>query len=269
MTGAFVSRLAITAIKGFALEHPDEIELATHGAVGDRDLLVVDAALRLLSTSRTGAFLGLRARLDRDAGRLVLRDGDGGVWDGEVVLGGPVSIDLYGLRDVAGRLVEGPWAAVLTERAGLPVRLVLADEPGAASDVHPVSLLGDATLAHLADRSALDEVDHRRFRMLIALGGTVPYAEDGWAGRRARIGGALVEVGGPVPRCAAVTRHPVAGDRDVPLVRMIRDLRGVQESELGPGVNLGVYGRVLEPGRVRVGDAIALEDGAVVPTPPC
>lgn len=68
LTGAFVSRLSTTAIKGFALEHPDEIELAEHGAVGDRDLLVVDERLGLVSATRAGAFLALRATLDRGAG---------------------------------------------------------------------------------------------------------------------------------------------------------------------------------------------------------
>jgi uncharacterized protein YcbX len=258
-TGAFVSRLSTTPIKGFALDHPEEVLLEAHGAVGDRDLLAVDDEGRSTSVTRTGAWVGLHATYDRGAGRLTIRDAEGREWADDVVLGEPVTIDMFGLREVGGHVVEGPWNAMLSERAGLTVRLVRTDVPGAASDVHPVSLLADASVDHLAERAGLEEVDPRRFRMLLGIGGVGPHAEDAWAGRRVRVGEAILEIGGPVPRCAAVTRHPDRGDRDVPIVRMIRDYRGMQETELGPGVNLGVYARVVRPGRVRVGDALELE----------
>ncbi|MEV4420609.1 MOSC domain-containing protein [Patulibacter sp. NPDC049589] len=256
----FVSRLSVTAIKGFALEHPDKVELAVHGAVGDRDFVVVDAEDRLVSITKTGAWVGLRATYDREADRLGVRDADGGVWEGQVAFGAPVDVDMFGLRRSPGRVVEGPWSALLSDRAGRAVRLVRTDGPGDGSDVHPVTFLGDATVDHLAREAGLATVDARRFRMLFAIGGSPAHAEDGWEGRRVRVGDAVVEVGGPVPRCAGVTRHPDGGDRDVPVVRMIKAYRGLQDTELGPGVALGVYGRVIRPGRVRVGDAVELAD---------
>ncbi|WP_026911996.1 MOSC domain-containing protein [Patulibacter minatonensis] len=255
-----VTRLSVTPIKGFALQHPDEVRLERSGAVGDRDFVVVDDRGRLVSITKTGAWVDLTARYDRGSGRLDVRDRDGGRWDATVVPGDPVGVDMFGLRTTPGHVVEGPWSALLSERAGKDVRLVLLDRAGDGSDVHPVTVLGEATVTHLAERAGVGTVDPRRFRMLLAVSGTPAHAEDGWAGRTVRVGRALIEVGGPVPRCAGVTRHPDEGGRDLPVVRMIKAYRGMQETELGPGVALGVYARVLEPGAVRVGDALVFED---------
>jgi len=57
-------------------------------------------------------------------------------------------------------------------------------------------------------------------------------------------------VRGPVPRCAAITRHAVNGDRDAQLVKELV-CRGLMETEIGKGACLGVYGDVVRPGRLR------------------
>ena len=58
---------------------------------------------------------------------------------------------------------------------------------------------------------------------------------------------------------AAITRHPDQGDRDLPLVRAIRDYRGLTDTELGPGkVVFGVYARVVTPGTLRAGEDLRL-----------
>jgi uncharacterized protein YcbX len=89
--------------------------------------------------------------------------------------------------------------------------------------------------------------------MLIDLAGCSPHEEDTWAGRRLRIGEALLEVGGPVARCATTTRDPSTGTRDFDTLREIAAYRGRRD---GHDIDFGVYARVLEPGRVRVGDAV-------------
>ena len=72
---------------------------------------------------------------------------------------------------------------------------------------------------------------------------------------------------GVVPRCAATTRDPGNGARDLPTVRMIKSYRGVQVTESGRGVHFGVYAEVVREGVLRVGDPLtptaarqALED---------
>lgn len=252
-----VSGLSVTPVKGLALHHPRSVELDAGGARGDRDFLLADPEGRMVSVTKTGALLRVRAGWDPVAEVLVLHDADGTVLARGPARGGePVAVDLFGLRDVPGRIVGGPFAAVLSRLAGRPLRLVRTDVPGAASDVHPVTLLGDASVAALAATAGVPEVDRRRFRMLIAFSGGAPYAEEAWAGRELRVGGAVLRIGGTVPRCAATTRHPERGDRDFPVVRLLKEERGLRETGLGRGVPFGVYAEVLEPGRVAVGDEL-------------
>jgi uncharacterized protein YcbX len=170
-----------------------------------------------------------------------------------------VIADFYGKRKVAGTVVEGPWNALLSDAAGEPVRLVRANEPGAGHDDHPVTLLGEESVAELARRSGAGSVDARRFRMLISFSGLSAHIEDRWQDRTIEIGEAVVRVGGPVPRCAATARDPDRGVRDLPTVRMIRSYRGVQANESGRGVNFGVYADVVAEGVVRVGDPLRVQ----------
>lgn len=261
-----VTRLSVTPIKGLGLHHPESIEVDAGGAVGDRDFFCVDDQDRVVSITKIGGWVGLRAEYDPDTGRLAVRESvidggtgtDGRAWEDEVRLGAPVVADFFGLREVPGHIVEGPWAAALSERAGAALRLVRAAKPGDGSDLHPITLLGDASLSAFAAAAGLDALDPRRFRMLIAFTGAGPYEEETWAGRALRIGTAAFTVGGLVPRCAATTRDPDRGNPDLPVVKLLGKVRGVMECEIGPGVMLGVYGRVTHPGRVAVGDAVTL-----------
>ena len=51
--------------------------------------------------------------------------------------------------------------------------------------------------------------------------GIEAYEADGWHGRRIAIGGAVLRIGGPVPRCAVVTFHAESGERDAPVLKAI------------------------------------------------
>src|SRR5207253_6602024 len=112
----------------------------------------------------------------------------GTVVDGDVELGAPVETSFYG-RPVSGRIVEGPWSEALSEHAGRRLRLVRADEQGAAIDrTHVVSLISDGALRALARRSGVERVDGRRFRMTIELEGGEEHAEDEWIGGELEVG---------------------------------------------------------------------------------
>jgi len=256
--GARVARLSTTPVKGLALHHPDAILLLRTGAAGDREFFVIDGRGRLVSIWKTGRLVRFRAAHDPESGRITVSSAEGEVCDGPARRGAPVIARSYGGRKVAGTVVEGPWNAVLSNAAGEPVRLVRADDPGAGHDEHPVTLLGEESVAELARQSGAGQVDARRFRMLIGFSGLSAHVEDRWQGRTIEIGGALIRVGGPVPRCAATTRDPDHGARDLPTVRMIRSYRGVQVNESGRGVNFGVYADVVREGVVRVGDPLTV-----------
>jgi len=56
-----------------------------------------------------------------------------------------------------------------------------------------------------------------------------------------------------VPRCAATTRDPDSGHRDLDTLRLIKEYRGVRDRV---AIDFGVYASVEQPGRVRVGDSV-------------
>jgi uncharacterized protein YcbX len=247
-----VARLSITPVKSLALHHPDDVRLEECGVAENRRFYLVREDGRLFAGVHHGRLVQVRADYDGAHDHLSLRFPDGAVVENDIRLDGPVVTDFWGHR-VRGRLVEGPWAQALSAFAGHPLQLVKADRPGGGSDVEPVTLVSRASVEELARRAGRGEVDSRRFRMLIELDGCNPHEEDSWAGRRVRVGAAFVEILGPVPRCATTTRDPATGVRDFDALRAIRAYRGLRD---GKKVDFGVYARVLEPGRVRVGDAV-------------
>jgi hypothetical protein len=219
---------------------------------------LIDSNAKPRSITVSGALTQFRAEYAPDADWLLLESATGSRWEGPVLRRERVEADFHGLRAVRARIVDGPWAAALSEAIGRRVRLVCTDDGGQGFDVHPVTLLGTASVDALARNAGLEAVDSRRFRMLIELETSVAHIEDTWQGRRLLLGTAELIAGGGVPRCAAVTRQPDTGIRDTPIVEMIRSYRGVTDGELGPGVRFGVYADVLRGGTVRVGDQLGV-----------
>jgi uncharacterized protein YcbX len=247
-----VRRISVTPVKGFALTHPAEVELTPTGVVGDRRFLLVDADGKRLRSSLTAWPIVVAGEYDAAAERLCLRFPDGAVVEDSALGGGPVrEWDFHGGVVGRGRVVEGEWSDRLSSLAGHDVRLVRPEEPAGLREA-PVTLVSRASIERL-EREAGSAVDARRFRMLLDLDGCAEHEEDTWDGRRLRVGDAVLRVAGPVPRCAATTRHPESGERDLDTLRLIKSYRGVRE---GKAIDFGVYATVEEPGRVRVGDAV-------------
>ncbi len=92
--------------------------------------------------------------------------------------------------------------------------------------------------------------------MLIEVEGIGAHEEDAWVGRRAKVGDALLAWGGHVGRCLITSRDPDTGDIDLPTLDILRDYRG--EAEATEPLPFGIYGEVVSPGAVRVGDEVAL-----------
>ena len=117
-------------------------------------------------------------------------------------------------------------------------------------DTMPLSLLTTQTLCGLG-RLAGTDMAAGRFRpnlLVDAAGGDFP--EDSWVGRELRIGGLRMRVDKRDQRCVVVTIDPVTLRRNAAVLRAIARDRDAQ---------LGVYGQVVEPGRVAVGDPAELE----------
>ncbi len=173
---------------------------------------------------------------------------------------GPLIDTRFFSRPAQARLVAGPWAEALSDLAGQPLRLV-APDPGGRIGVDrgragAVTLISRASLARLAAVAGADAVDARRFRMLIEVDGPPAHAEDAWIGRRLRVGGALIRVRGHVGRCLVTTRDPDTGRVDLPVLDLLRSYRsGLETTE---PLAFGVYGEVIESGRVACGDPVTL-----------
>jgi uncharacterized protein YcbX len=247
-----VARLSTTPVKSLLLHHPEEILLEPFGVAADRRFYLVREDGRLLAGIHHGPLALVRADWEPEPDRLRLAFPDGEVVEGDVRLAAPALTDFWEHR-VPGRVVAGPWAEALSRFAGRTVRLVKADEPAGGVDVGPLTLVSSESVAELARQAGLDALDGRRFRMLLEVEGCAPHEEDAWQGRRLRVGGAVIEVGGPVARCVTTTRDPATGLRDFDALRAIAAYRGRRNGEK---VDFGVYARVVEPGRVRVGDPV-------------
>ena len=76
-------------------------------------------------------------------------------------------------------------------------------------------------------------------------------------GRRGACGSArpLCASRGHVGRCLITTRHPESGVVDLPTLDLLRSYRGGLDTT--EPLAFGIYGEVLEGGRVAVGDEVA------------
>jgi uncharacterized protein YcbX len=96
--------------------------------------------------------------------------------------------------------------------------------------------------------------------MTFGVDGLRAHEEDDWMDRDVRVGEALLRVTGHVGRCAATTRQPDTGLVDFKALHHLNAYRRHLEST--EPLPFGVHARVLEPGRVRVGDGVTLAEGA-------
>lgn len=257
-----VTRLQITPIKGIGLQQVAEVTLCRSGAAGDRRFFLIDERDRTVNAKVCGELLRVSGEYAEEEGAvLALRMPDG------EVLRAPVEVDLssperpYGDFRM-GRLVSGPWAAALSDLCGRPLRLVMTESAVDRGTKGAVSLVSRGSLRRLSEQArvdtqlSVDDVDGRRFRMLIEVDGVPPHAEDAWVGRELAVGNAAVRLEGHVGRCMVTTRDPDTGAVTLPTLDLLRSYR----AELGSTEPLpfGVYGRVLEGGRVRVGDPVTV-----------
>jgi hypothetical protein len=121
-------------------------------------------------------------------------------------------------------------------------------------DTFPLSLITTQTISGLGERVGA-RLAPERFRpnILVEAAGGAPFAEDGWLGCVLRIGGLRMRVDKRDGRCAVITIDPVTTERNADVLRVVaRERQGC----------LGVYGTVVEPGRVALNDPVLLDSPA-------
>ena len=244
---AVVAALHLAPVKGMRLVEVDAVDLGAAGPAGDR-AFHVRADGKVALTTRHPKLVQIVPAWDRGSGVLELRFPDGTVVAAPVEHGAAVTTAFYDGRPVRGHVVEGPFAAAISEHIGRRVDLVARDGDEVGADDFPVTLMSRASLGALGAALGDDAVDGRRFRMTTVVDGVDAWEEHGWNGREVRVGDAVLRVAEPTPRCVVTTRDPDTGRRDAPVLKALAGLRGKDD------VTFGVWCDVVAPGRVRVGD---------------
>jgi uncharacterized protein len=253
---ARVAWISYTPVKATALHLLDEVDLLESGPKDDRRFYFITERGRLVNNKDVPPLQLVRADYDGPADTLTLRFADGAEVTGVVQRGEEVMTHFH-RRPRPARLVEGPWATAVSRTVGEPVRLV---EPALTAPDRgrggAATFLGRRSLGALADVLGVETVDARRFRMNFGIDGIDAHAEDSWTGRRLRVGEAVVVPQGHVGRCAITTQDPDTAQVDLDTLKALADYRGrLERTEPLP---FGIHAAVAEPGRVRVGDPVAL-----------
>ncbi len=257
---ARVARISIAPVKSLGLVHPESVDLLRSGVLGDRRFWLLDEDGRLYNNKRNGPMMTIRPGWDEVTRQLSLSFPDGSRVTGTVELGEPVAAELYG-RPLPSRRVIGPWEEAISGSVGRPLTLLWSDDHATDRGLEggTVSIVSQGSLERLREEAGADApIDGRRFRMMFEIDGVAPHAEDEWIGSRVRLGEAEILVNGDVGRCVVTSQDPDRGITDLDTLGTLALYRREGKTEPLP---FGVYGSVTTPGRVRVGDTVALESG--------
>jgi uncharacterized protein YcbX len=244
-----VAQLGRYPVKSFQGEQVASLEIAPGGAVGDRDLAVVDrAAAKVLSAKRYADLLLASARIDPTAGVvLTLPDGTEHQADDP-----DVHAALSTWLDLDVRLEPPPAEGVFP----MEMYTGMSDEdtpvfdwPGPEGtwlDLADAHWLTTASLAAIAARYPDGEWDVRRFRPTALIEATADgFPEDTWTS--IELGEVASDVFMPTPRCSMPSRQQPGLARDRAIGTTIRDEHDN---------NLGAYATITRSGTLRVGDSV-------------
>ena len=252
---ATVARFNTTPVKSTALHHPDSIDLRPEGAVGDRRFLFARSdgtRLRGISKAPLMPIVSTWSMADE---RLTMRFPDGSSVEGSALpVGEHVDIKLFD-RTVPARAIDPVLTEAVRRLVDETLTVFRVEEPEFAGGEHRASIISLASVADVGSRGGDANLDPGRFRMLVELDGVEAYAEDGWQGRRLRLGGAVVRLGRRVDRCVMTNLAPDTGANDFGTLEVL-----AQHRKVGTELLLGVYGDVERPGRIEIGDAAELVD---------
>ncbi|MDN4480453.1 MOSC domain-containing protein [Demequina muriae] len=222
-----VTALRRYPVKSMGGEALATVELDPRGLVGDRGYAVRDAEARLASGKNTKRLVrrdGIFAYSARTADAGVEVSGPSGTWVvGDPALDRALSLDL---------------SAAVT---------VAPEDDVPHFDDGSVSLIGTATLEWCARELGAD-ADARRLRPNIVVATSEPFEEEGWSGD-VRIGEVVLRPTGRIERCRTID---LAQDGVETRTRWLKPLGDQRD------MRVAIYLDVVTPGRIAVGDVVAL-----------
>lgn len=201
----------------------DSCEIVEHGLEGDRRWAFIDGsptrAGKRLTIRQHNRLMAYQARLSKGGVEVQSPTGETHALDGGFV-----------------RLMELESSRSLT----------LTDMAGANFDDSHVLIVNLATVRAFSEESGTS-VDPRRFRANLYIDDLAPEEEISWIGRRIRAGHAEVEVSSRCERCVVITHDPDTAQTSPELLRLLTEQHETC---------MGVYCRVVRPGRVAVADFV-------------
>lgn len=220
-------------VKSLASEPLSEIDVGWHGFAGDRRWAFIRDGVE-----QSGfPWLTLRQRSDLRRYRPSFTD--------------PTRPDTSPtvVRTPSGAEFDVADPALAAELFPAGTRVVRQDR--GVFDTFPLSLISTQTVDRLGAVVGRS-LDVARFRpnILMDSASGEPFEEDRLLGATLRIGGMRVRIDKRDSRCVVITIDPTTEEREPDVLRAV-----VEERE----GYLGVYGSVVEPGPIAVGDAIVIE----------
>jgi uncharacterized protein YcbX len=252
-------------VKGFTPEECETLTVLSEGKIaGDRVLGVrfanTEAAddvwskkTGMIALLNTPGLARLRLGFDEKASRLRINA------DGAVLV--DAALDNDGRKRIAGAIANYVLSLDENPLSGQPQRLPLRivgdgitpryhdDEAGR------VTLHGRGSLQSLATALGSAEVNELRFRSNIAVDGLPAWEEQGWIGRRVRVGAVEFEVSKPKQRCLATHANPDTGERDQPILTTLTRVIGQEKPTFAVAMMPTGAG-----GEITLGDPVTLVD---------
>jgi len=275
-----VATLRRYPVKSMLGEDLDAADVSRSGLARDRRLAVVSRRTGKVASAKyprlwrdllTLSAEALQDAVLSDAVRITLPDG-------KTVHSTDADIDkvLSALLDEPVTLTATPPPGASLDRAvpeavlrdgitaEVPAKLIeigAGAPPGTFVDFAPLHLLTTTTLGRIAELSPHQEAHLERYRPNVVIrteaGG---FTENDWLGRDLRVGADVVlRVIARTARCAVPTLAHGNLPRDPEALRVLaRHNRVRPQPQSDPEPCAGVYAQVLQPGRIRTGDAVSL-----------
>lgn len=204
-------------------ERLEECDVTDHGLLGDRRWAFIDRTPnrdgKWFNIKQHAPLMTYRSRLVNNAVEVLAPDGSSFALDGDLV-----------------RRFEAD--------AARPIEL--RELEGSNFDDSHVLIVNLASVEAFALEAGMP-IDPRRFRANLYIDGLEPEAELRWLGTVIRAGGAELEVTDRCERCKVITMHPDTTEATPELLRLMVELHDER---------MGMYCRVVRPGRVAVGDFV-------------
>jgi uncharacterized protein YcbX len=209
-------------VKSMLGERLEQAEVDRRGVVGDRVYAVSDGSGKLGSGKNSDRF----RRID---GLRFIR------------------ADWKGAGEPALTLPDGRQAdlAELREFLGADDVTLIREQAEPHFDDLPLHVVSRAELRSVAAELPEVTIDERRFRPNIVIDGSA-----GFLGRKAKIGTVLVEFVKATERCVMVNASEPGVERTGAVLKHLTKERRME---------FGVYARVLQPGRMAVGDEVRFQ----------